>query len=505
MKTNMADFRHRSVRDSRIKRLAPVMAVLFLSAFLSMDATLMNPNSVSAADSPSEISMWLTLPNQTRLLSREADLTFAPAEPAPSGTYTIDIDDAVQYQRMEGFGAAMTDSSAWLLMRVLTDRQRDTVMRDLFTREGQGIGISYVRLPIGASDFALHDYSYDTLPRGETDPEMAHFSINYDEAYIIPAIQMAQSLNPQLRFMASPWSAPGWMKRDGLFHGGEMLPEYYPALARYLVRFIQAYGEHGITIDSLTPQNEPMYGTDGYPTMEMSAEAQAAFIRDDLGPALREAGLSTRLIIFDHNWDLWDYPMTVLSDVGAAAYVDGVAFHCYGGDVENQSLVHDAHPDKGIWFTECSGGDWAPHFADNLSWNMENLGIGNIRNWGNSMILWNLALDESAGPQNGGCEDCRGVVTIGQTTGEVTYNVEYYVIGHFSKFVDPGAYRIESTEYAERQPENVAFRNPDGSIVLVVHATRETSFTVNWNGRQFAYTLPAGAVVTFKWGQSEPS
>jgi len=446
------------------------------------------------------VQAWLTTPNRAKLLSHEPDLAFVEGANADA-QYVIQIDDSVRYQQMEGFGAAMTDSSAWLIMRVLNAAQRTELMNNLFTREGDGIGLSYVRLPIGASDFAVHDYSYAS----ERDPDLENFSINYDEAYIIPALQLALDLNPQLRFMGSPWSAPGWMKSTGSFHGGRLLAEYYPAWANYLVRFIQAYAEHGIPIDSLTPQNEPNHSQDTYPTMLMSAEGQQTFVRDHLGPALRDAGLDTRLVIFDHNWDLWRYPMLVLSDPGAAAFVDGVAFHCYGGDVGVQSIVHENYPDVGIWFTECSGGGWAEGFGSNLGWNTRTLGINNFRNWGNSLMLWNIALDQNAGPQNGGCGNCRGVVTINDSSGEVTYNEEYYILGHWSKFVDPGAYRIESTAFDEGQPQNVAFLNPDGSLVLVVHATQAATFTVEWQGRQFEYSLPAGAVVSFKWAAEQPS
>lgn len=448
-------------------------------------------------DPAAPVEVWLTLPDESKKLSREPGLGFSAAR--AHAAYVIQIDETTLYQQMEGFGAAMTDSSAFLLMRTLNEQQRAEVMAKLFSRQGEGIGLSFVRVPLGASDFALHDYSYDDLPAGETDPGLEHFSVNYDEAYIIPALKLAQSLNAQLRFLGSPWSAPGWMKAGGKFHGSALLPEFYAAFADYHVRFVQAYAEAGVTIDAITPQNEPMFATDGYPTMLMPAEAQKTFVRDFLGPAFQQAGLATRIVIFDHNWDLWQYPLDVLADPQAAAFVDGVAFHCYGGSVASQSLVHNAHPDKGIWFTECSGGGWSEGFAKNLSWNMRNLVIGNFRNWGNSVMLWNLALDENAGPQNGGCSNCRGVVTINQTTGEVTYNEEFYILGHLSKFVDPGAYRAESTAFGEGQPENVAFLNPDGSLVLLVHATRKLSFTVEWQGKQFAYELPAGAVVTFKW------
>ncbi|NWF69778.1 MAG: glycosyl hydrolase [Chloroflexi bacterium] len=474
-------------------------AARFLFIFSLWGLIAMRILPAAATDTPPETEVWLTLADQSHLLSPEARLRFSAGMPPDDMHYVIRVDDSTQYQRMEGFGAAMTDSSAWLLMRLLSDRQRAEVMQNLFTREGTGIGISYVRIPIGASDFALYDYSYNDLPRGETDPQLTQFSINYDEAYIIPALQMAQRLNPQLRFMASPWSAPAWMKSGGQFHGGELLPQYYQAFADYLVRFVQAYAEHGITIDTLTPQNEPMHESPNYPTMRMSAEAQAAFIRDYLGPALQRAGLSTRLVIFDHNWDLYQYALTVLADPAAAAFVSGVGFHCYGGSVANQSIVRDAHPNVGIWFTECSGGDWSPQFAGNLSWNLHHLGIGNFRNWGNSLLLWNLALDENSGPQNGGCGDCRGVVTINQATAAVSYNVEYYVLGHFSRLIDPGAYRIASTSFIDGQPENVAFLNPDGSLVLVVHSTQDTAFAVEWRGQHFTYTLPAGAVVSFRW------
>lgn len=462
----------------------------------------MRAEPVHTAGSGAEAAVWLTLPDQSKLLQREPDVALEPLG-APDTHYVIALDDQVTYQTIEGFGAAMTDSSAWLIERVLNPEQREAALRSLFTRQGDGIGLSYLRLPVGASDFALRDYTADDVPVGETDRRLERFSIEYDEAYIIPALQAALALNPQLRFMASPWSAPAWMKTNERLQGGELAQAYYQSFADYLVRFIQAYAGHGLVMDTLTPQNEPLHVTDGYPTMRMAAADQARFVRDHLGPALRAANLATRLIIFDHNWDLWQYPMTVLADSAAAAYVDGVAFHCYGGDVGNQSLFHEAHPALGIWFTECSGGGWATNFADNLSWNIRNLGIGNIRNWGNSLLLWNLALDEHDGPQNGGCDNCRGVITINSSSGDVTRNVEYYVLGHFSKFVDPGAVRIESTAWAERQPENVAFRNPDGSIVLVVHATRAVTFTVTWRDQQFTYSLPEGAVVSFHWPAPE--
>jgi glucosylceramidase len=224
-----------------------------------------------------------------------------------------------------------------------------------------------------------------------------------------------------------------------------------------------------------------------------------------MGPAFVQAGLKTRIVVFDHNWDLVDYPLEVLADSQVQAYVDGAAFHCYAGNALSQTRVHATYPNENIWFTECSGGRWAPRFSENLNYFLRTVMIGNFNNWGNSVMLWNLALDEKDGPQNGGCTNCRGVVTIDQSTGEVAYNVEYYTLGHFSKFVDPGAVRIGSSPGVNRLPVNVAFINPDGSIVLVAHADRTGTFDVSWNDMHFTYTLPERAAVTFKWqGPAQP-
>ena len=443
------------------------------------------------------VQVWLTLPDQSKKLQREPDLQFGAS--AGTGGAVIPVNDRVVYQRMEGFGAAMTDSSAFLIMNALNEANRQQLMRNLFTREGNGIGLSFLRVPMGASDFAREDYTYDDMEKGQSDPTLKRFNIEYDKDAVIPALKLAVGLNPQLGLMGSLWSAPAWMKRGSNVHGGPLLEEYYPAFADYHIKFIQAYAAEGLVIEAVTPQNEPMYSTNNYPTMFISAAGQARLVRDYLGPAFEKAGLNTKIVIFDHNWDIVDYPLEVLSDPQAAVFVDGVAFHCYGGDVSAQSKVHNAYPDKGIWFTECSGGGWADNWADNVNWNLRTLVIGNFRNWGNSLMLWNLALDMNDGPQNGGCSNCRGVVTINQKTGEVTYNEEYTILGHISKFVDRGAFRIDSGELDHSLPDNVAFVNPDGSIVLIVQSDSERSFTVSWEGKSFQYTLPARSAVTFKW------
>lgn len=455
------------------------------------------PPAVETTPAANQVQAWLTLPDQSQQLAQQPALTLTTA--ASQTEQVIELDPSLTYQPFEGAGAAMTESSAWLILNKLDETARQQLMNDLFTRQGSGIGLSYLRVPMGASDFALRNYSYSDISPAYSDPELRSFSIEPDLDDVIPALRLARSLNPALKLVGSPWSAPAWMKVSKNMNGGALRPEYLAAFAQYHLRFVQAYAEAGVPIDALTPQNEPMHETSGYPTMVMPPEQQAELIRDYLGPALDDAGLDTQIIIFDHNWDLVQYPLKVLSDPEAAAYIDGVAFHCYGGDVSAQSVLHQAHPDQPVYFTECSGGGWATDWSDNVSWNLRTLVIGNFRNWGRNLILWNLALDENDGPQNGGCGNCRGVVTINQADGSVTYNEEFTILGHVTKFVDPGAYRIESTAFTQGGPENVAFINPDGSLVLIVHSTQATTFEVAYAGQRFTYSLPAQGTVTFKW------
>jgi len=400
---------------------------------------------------------------------------------------------------MEGFGAAMTESSAWLIWTKLPVAQRDALMRKLFDPV-DGIGLSYLRLPMGASDFALQSYTYDDMPPGQSDAALAHFSIDHDRETILPALQKARSINPALKIMATPWSAPAWMKTSGALNSGRLRPEAYEVYARYFVKFLQAYADAGISIDAVSPQNEPHHEPAGYPCMRMDANEEAAFIRH-LGPLLASAGMKTQILIWDHNWDEPAYPLAILADPAARRYVAGTAFHGYAGSVDAQSKVHDAYPEKGIYFTECSGGEWAPDFGGSLKWNAHTLLIGAVRNWAKTVLLWNLALDDKHGPQNGGCTNCRGVVTITPVSAGIEYNVEYYVLGHAAKFVPPGSMRIESNTFPQQGLEDVAFKNPDGSLTAIVlnGSDGKQSVTIRALDNAFATTLPAGALATFHW------
>jgi glucosylceramidase len=452
------------------------------------------------------VRVWLTTGDQQNLLARQADVYLVRNISAPDATIaTIDVDDARSYQQMLGFGAAMTDASAHLIQKMAAP-QREALLQDLFGRDtgSMKIGLSFVRVPMGASDFSLRHYSYDDVPAGQVDPTLEHFSIESDRAEKIPLLQRAFAINPQLRLMASPWSPPAWMKSTGSLIKGTLLPQYYDAFADYFVKFIDAYTTAGVPIYAISLQNEPNFEPGDYPGMSLPAPARARVIADHLGPRFAHAGVRTLIWDWDHNWDVPESPLEVLGDADARKYVQGVAWHCYAGDVSAQSRVHDAHPDKDTYFTECSGGEWSPKFADNLKWFVGNLVIGAPRNWARAVSLWNLALDKNFGPHLGGCGNCRGVVTIDTTTGAYSRNVEYYALAHASKFVRPGAYRIGS-ESSDKDVSTIAFRNAargDTSRVLIVlnGADTERAVRVSAGARSARLSLPGGSVVTLRWG-----
>jgi len=459
-----------------------------------------NGHSVDAPGPPTQgpaVQMWLTTPGGDKLLSQEPDIHFASGGAAVPTTITVD--EGTTYQEMVGFGAAITDASAWLLQNGMTALQREALLQELFGPK-PGLGLSFTRLTMGASDFSLHQYSYDDMPAGETDSSLTHFSIDSNRAYVLPVVQRALAMNPQLKIMASPWSPPGWMKTTGSLIQGTLRPEAYAPFAEYFRRYIEAYRAEGVPIYAITLQNEPHYEPADYPGMLLDPPVRALLIGQYLGPSLARSGIGTIILDWDHNWDEPQSPLQVLSDSAAASYTAGVAWHCYAGDVSAQTMVHDAHPEKDTYFTECSGGEWAPNFADNLKWIVGTLVIDATRDWAKGVILWNLALDGQHGPHTGGCGNCRGVVTI-TSGGAVTRNVEYYALGHASRFVRSGARRIASTSFPG-DLETVAFRNPDdGSKALIVvnTAAQERTFAVVWSGQSFRYVLPAGAVVTFSW------
>lgn len=445
------------------------------------------------------VGVWLTTADQEHLLARQPDLALDSLDGgAGADALTVSVDDHRDLQPMVGFGASFTESAAVLMHDRLGADVRAQVMRRLFDPE-QGIGLSLVRQPMGATDFALDNYTYDDVP--DADPELAAFSVARDDAAVVPLIVQARSLNPALAVIAAPWSPPAWMKSSRSLIGGTLDPEAYDAYARYFVRFVSEYAERGIPVWAVTAQNEPHFEPSGYPGMLLPPEREAEFVARHLGPALAAAGTGTRVFAFDGNWDGTEHALRVLGDPGAHPYLAGAAFHCYAGDPTRQDEVHQRHPDKTILVTECSGGGWSTDFGANLRWGVHTLIVEAVRHWASGVVLWNMALDQDGGPRNGGCEDCRGVVTVDTDTGGVEYNVEYYVLGHASRFVAPGAVRVASTTYGAGSIESVAFRNPDGTRALVVlnSAAEAETFAVACADGSFGYRLPAGAVATFTW------
>lgn len=377
---------------------------------------------------------------------------------------TIEIDRSQLFQDIDGFGASFTDSSAYLIDQVLSPQDKEGLMTQLFHRE-KGIGLSVIRNPMGASDYARSLYSYDDQPAGQSDVELKDFSIDHDRESILPLTKWAIDINPDISVFASPWSPPAWMKTTDTMNGGKLKEEYYESYGNYFVKFIQAYEQAGVPISAVTPQNEPLYMPLHYPSMEFLAHEEARFIKDYLKPAFLRQGISTKIIAYDHNWDRIDYAFDVLDE--ASESIDGIAWHWYGGRPISQSRVHHEYPQIDTHFTEGSGGEWIPAFEPAFS-NLMRTGIDVMRNYAKSFVLWNMALDEHNGPTvpGFGKSTCRGIVTINQETKKLDYTLDYYGLAHFSKWVKKGAKRIGST--TNQFVKNVAFLNTDGTVVSVL-------------------------------------
>lgn len=451
----------------------------------------------SAAPAP-RAEAWLTTGDgKQRMVPVAVDAPAADAVP-------VTVDPTRRFQTMLGFGAAVTDASAIVLARMAADK-RAVLLRELFGHGPAQLRFGFTRLTIGASDFSPTHYSLDDPPAGASDPTLRYFSIAPNRSALLPVVKEARAINPELVVMASPWSPPGWMKTGGSMIGGSLKPELYPVYAKYLVRWVQAFAAEGVPLRYLTIQNEPGFEPKDYPGMIWPAAGRARFIADDLGPALVGAGLKTRILDWDHNWDKPDEPLGVLGDPRARRYVAGVAWHCYGGNVPTQSQVRDAYPAMDAFMTECSGGEWSPGWQNGFGDVVHNLLIGSVRNWSRGVILWNLVLDPQRGPHKGGCDTCRGIVTVDPTSGAVTRNPEYYALAHVSRFVHAGADRIASDTPSGSPIESVAFRNrDDGAIVVLVYNNGDAArpVSVRIGGAGWGTVLPAHSAVTVRAARS---
>ena len=448
-------------------------------------------NNDSNNSSGATISSWITKGDRSALLQKQADIHFGRA----SNTYqNIDVDSTQTFQTIDGFGYALTGGSAYLINR-LSATTKNSLLQELFGEGENAIAVSYLRISIGASDLNASVFSYDDMPAGKTDLNLDSFSLSQDTLDLIPVLKQILAINPNIKILGSPWSPPLWMKDNGNSIGGSLQTQYYDAYARYFVKYIQQMKANGITVNAITPQNEPLYGGNN-PSMVMTAQQQGDFIKNNLGPAFQGAGISTKIILYDHNCDKPDYPITILNDAAARPFVDGSAFHLYGGDISALSTVHNAFPDKNLYFTE----QWTgakESFDDNLKWHVKNVIIGTIRNWGKVVLEWNLANDANFNPHTpGGCSECKGAITL---DGGVNRNPSYYIVAHASKFVSPGSVRIGSNIAGNFY--NAAFKTPGGKKVLIVEndGTSEASFNIRFNGQWATSSLAGGAVGTYVW------
>jgi glucosylceramidase len=467
-----------------------------------------------------EIESWVTTADRADLFQKQpGKITFGKEE---RRGLPIIVDDRQSYQSIDGFGFALTEGSAFHLHRMFPTTRRK-ILEQLFATNDKNVGISYIRLTLGASDLNNFVYSYNDLPEGETDYELEKFSLGHDYDDVIPVMKEILSIAPEIKIMASPWSAPAWMKTNNDVRNGSLKKECYDVYARYFVKYIQAMQKEGIRIDLVTIQNEPL-NSRNTPSMPWYFQEHAEFVRNYLGPTFKSAGIDTKIAIFDHNCDRPDYPLAILNDPETAQYVDGSAFHHYGGYLSAMSVVHTARPDKNLYFSEQMLTERPNSEVINIASPVKRLIIDVTRNWSKNVILWNVAADPLNDPHtdNGGCSMCQGAVTIDGDS--VTFNVAYYTIAHASKFVRPGSLRIASTHpfdmgvditqdeeraevrrvtvvtHSEILP-NVAFKTPDGKIVLIVanNSWSENTVKIQFNG-QFAYDrLLPGAVATYIW------
>lgn len=467
-----------------------VKNIVTLTAFAAIiSLTSCENKAVKGMSSPWQITAYVTHFDTSKLIEETGITPLKAVTDVP----VIGIDTIGQFQTMDGFGFTLTGGSAMLISK-MTPHARHQLINELFGTAGSSLGVSYLRISIGSSDLDEHPFSYNDLKEGQTDTELNHFSLGYDTLYLIPVLQEIMERAPNLKILGSPWSAPKWMKTNNSTVGGSLKPEYYGSYATYFVKYVKAMKSVGIPVDAVTVQNEPLHPGNN-PSMLMLPEEQKVFVKEYLGPAFEAAGVKTKIIIYDHNADRPDYPMSILDDPEAAKYIDGSAFHLYGGDISALSEVHKAHPNKNLYFTEQWVG--APgNFAQELQWHTENLIIGATRNWCKTVLEWNLAADDRQNPHTqGGCSSCLGAVTI--TGDRVERNPAYYIIGQASKFVPAGSVRVFSD--MPKSIPNVAFKTPDGKIVLIAQNNLENQqvFTLSVNGSNSTLSIPAKAVVTY--------
>jgi glucosylceramidase len=439
-------------------------------------------------------TMWVTSGDRSALLQRiDGRVKNGIEESVP----VIKVDTAKTYQVMDGFGFSLTGGSAWLLMEKLSPEKRSEILRELFTTDGTGAGVSYLRISIGASDLDPYVFSYADHSAGTKAKDISGFTLKEDNKFLIPALKEILAFNPHIKIMGSPWSPPAWMKTNNHLKAGSLKKEYYSEYAKYFVQYVKGMAEEGITIDAVTVQNEPE-NPNNTPSLVMTAGEQTDFVKNHLGPAFQQANIKTKIVVFDHNCDHPEYPIAILNDAEAKKYVDGSAFHLYLGEIQALSKVHEAHPDRSVYFTE----QWTSgegKFHEDLFWHTRELIIGAPRNWSKNVLEWNLAADAKFDPHtdDGGCTICQGALTIDSNA--VKKNVSYYIIAQASKFVPAGSVRIDSNISIDLP--NIAYQTPEGKKVLITlnESSEDRKFAFTDGKNNFTAQVPKGSVATITW------
>lgn len=460
-------------------------AVLLSAALLTFNSCK-NQKSIHSESA----QVWLTKANQTVKLQKQNSLVFSSKG---NDNATIEIDASQKFQSIDGFGYTLTGGSVEVI-NTLNVTQRKALLQELFGNSEKDIRVNYIRLSIGASDLNGDVFTYNDLPKGEKDLELKKFSLEKDRA-VIEMLKDILKINPSIKIIATPWTPPVWMKDNENSIGGTLKTEFYNVYARYFVKYIQEMKKEGIVIDAITPQNEPLHPGNN-PSLLMTAEEQREFIKKELGPEFVKNKLKTKIVLYDHNCNKPEYPISILDDPEAKQYIDGSAFHLYQGEISALSTVHNAHPDKNLYFTEQWTGSKG-EFAGDLMWHVKNVIIGSMRNWSKNALEWNLANDEVFQPHTpGGCTECKGALTISKN-GTIERNVAYYIIAHASKFVPQNSHRIASTQPGSLS--SVAFARPDGKIALIVlnDGNNTENFNIKYNNKTATTAITPKTVATF--------
>ncbi|UKB85874.1 glucosylceramidase [Chryseobacterium sp. MEBOG06] len=443
-----------------------------------------------ASDKGNEVQYWLTKGDESVKLQLQAPVKFTNIS---NNLQNIEIDDHQKFQYVDGFGYTLTGGSVEVI-NTLSPAKRKALLRELFGNDKNSISISYLRLSIGASDLDGEVFSYDDLPEGQTDASLSKFSLEKDKA-LISMLKEILAINPDIKIIAAPWSAPVWMKDNGKSKGGSLKPEFYGTYANYFVKYIQGMKKEGIIIDAVTPQNEPLHPGNN-PSLYMPSAQQGDFIKNHLGPVFKTNNIRTKIVVYDHNCNKPEYAIDILKDAKANQYIDGSAFHLYEGEISALSTVHNAFPDKNLYFTEQWTGSKGT-FQEDLNWHTKNVIIGSMRNWSKTALEWNLANDSKYGPHtDGGCTECKGAVTISDSE-NFTRNVAYYIIAHASKFVPAGSQRIASSQTGNLS--TAAFKTQSGKIIVIVQNDNKAdeNFNIKFAGKTAVVRISGHSAATY--------